>query len=280
MTAKSTPADRPDASTGAGTAAPGPAGLQTAETTQRDRQRAAIETVALRLLDEGGPAALTSRAVSAAAGVQAMTLYRLYGDMDGLTQQAVARGYDQYIDAKTARKRAADPVDDLRAGWDLHVGFALAHPYVYAHIYGRHAPGHPNPATGRAAAVLRQLVERAARAGRLVCDAETAAWTIHAAGCGVALTLINTPPAQRDLRLSTACREAVLASLTAGADPSGPVESPTQHAVALTALLGDDPAFTAAERTMLVEWLGRIADRRTRTRRGSPAPPATRANKP
>lgn len=252
---------------------PGPAGKtgpvtgdgSAPEANQRDRQRAAIEAVALRLLDEGGPAALTSRAVSAAAGVQAMTLYRLYGDMDGLMAQVVARGFDEYVEAKATRKPAADPVDDLRAGWDLHVGFGLAHPHVYAQIYGRYAPDHPNPATQRAAAVLLALVGRAARAGRLVCDVETAAWTIHAAGCGTTLTLINTP-APRDLTLSSACREAVLASLTTDPDPTGPAESAARHAVALTALLGEDTAFTAAERTLLLEWLGRLAGGRSRAR--------------
>lgn len=235
------------------------------ETSPRDRQRAAIETAALRLLDEGGPAALTTRAVSAAAGVQAMTLYRLYGDMDALTGEVVARGFDQYVEAKAARESADDPIDDLREGWDLHVGFALAHPHVYAHIYGRHAPDRPSPAIHRADAVLRELVERAARAGRLVCDVETAAWTIHAAGCGTALTLINTPPARRDPHLSVACREAVLASLTTGPDLTESARDLFRHAVALTALLGEGPAFTSAERVLLVEWLGRIADPRPRS---------------
>lgn len=236
-----------------------------AEPSPRDRQRAAIEEVGLRLLDDGGPAALTSRAVSAAAGVQAMTLYRLYGDMDGLMAQIVARGFDQYVEAKTARKRAEDPVDDLRAGWDLHIAFALGHPHVYAQIYGRYAPGAPNPATARAAAILRDLVDRAARAGRLRCDAGTAAWALHAAGCGTALTLMNTPPARRDPTLSSTSREAVLAYLTTGGESPDQVESPARHAVALAALLGEDPAFTAAERTLLHEWLSRLATGRPGT---------------
>lgn len=239
---------------------------------RREAQRIAIETAALRLLDEQGPDAVTTRAVSAAAGVQAMTIYRLYGDMDGLVANAAARCVADYVEAKTTRVRREDPVDDLRAGWDLHVEFGLNHPYVYAQIYGRHAPGQTSPATEESAAILRSLVQRVAEAGRLTRDVETAAQMIHAAGCGVTFTLMAIPPEQRDMSLSHSCREAILSATTVS--DTGPSDGTTRaasdepltadnrrHAVALTAALSahESPSpFTDAERALLQEWLDRL----------------------
>ncbi|MDQ2795770.1 MAG: TetR/AcrR family transcriptional regulator, partial [Actinomycetota bacterium] len=42
--------------------------------------------VAARLLQEEGPAAVTTRGVALAAGVQAPAVYRLFGDKDGLLE--------------------------------------------------------------------------------------------------------------------------------------------------------------------------------------------------
>jgi hypothetical protein len=55
---------------------------------------------------------------------------------------AVARyGFETYQRSKTALEQTADPVEDLRTGWDLHVDFGLARPAFYAQIYGEPRPG-------------------------------------------------------------------------------------------------------------------------------------------
>lgn len=36
---------------------------------------------------------------------------------------------------KKVRKLSRDPVADLRAGWDLHVGFGLCNPALYSLMY-------------------------------------------------------------------------------------------------------------------------------------------------
>jgi AcrR family transcriptional regulator len=239
-------------------AEPGPAAAETGRDRARAAQRDAIEAAALLLLDRDGPAAVTTRAVSAEAGVQPMTIYRIFGDMDRLLESAASRGFAEYVAAKTARPAAADPVDDLREGWDLHVEFGLAHPHVYAQTYGRYVPGPPAPAVRAAADVLRGLVERAAKAGRLTRDVESAAQIIHSAGCGVTLTLMQLPEEDRDLSVSVACREAVLASVTTAAPT--PQDGAGPHAVALSSLVADgDDRFTAAELGLLQEWLSRLS---------------------
>src|SRR5215218_6472160 len=88
--------------------------------------RERIVAAAAKLLATGGREAVSTRAVSAAAGVQAPTIYRQFGDMRGLLDEVASYGFSVYLRDKTARERAEDPVDDLRLGWDLHVGYGLA----------------------------------------------------------------------------------------------------------------------------------------------------------
>lgn len=225
------------------------------------------------LLAEGGREAVSTRAIGAAAGVQAPTIYRLFGDLRGLLDEVMSYGFASYLEAKTSRAPAADPVEDLRRGWDLHVGFGVANPALYALIYGDPKPGGTSTAATRAAEILDGLVHRVAIAGRLRVDAQRAARIIHSAGCGVTLTLIATAPEDRDPLVSEITREAVLAAVTIDDPPGGPAggaaftpgetgrraESVVTAAAALQAALQDEPApLTAAERGLLVDWLGRL----------------------
>ncbi|SDQ17206.1 TetR/AcrR family transcriptional regulator [Quadrisphaera sp. DSM 44207] len=227
--------------------------------------RERILAAAAHLLAAGGREAVTTRAVSAAADVQAPTIYRQFGDMRGLLDAVASRGFAAYLRSKADRERLADPVEDLRAGWDLHVDFGLANPALYALMYGDPRPGGGGQAAEEARAVLHQLVQRAAEAGRLRVGVEPAARMIGAAGVGVVLTLLAAPERHRDLALSRATREAVLAAVTtapgAGA-PEGPEEErerTSTRAVALRAALGRAPGgLTAAEHALLLEWLDRI----------------------
>src|SRR5215217_8644607 len=99
----------------------------TTDINPRDR----ILQAAANLLAEGGREAVSTRAVAAAAGVQAPTIYRQFGDMRGLLDEVASYGFSKYLRDKTMRERAEDPVDDLRLGWDLHVGYGLANPAFY-----------------------------------------------------------------------------------------------------------------------------------------------------
>lgn len=219
--------------------------------------RERIIEAALVLLSDGGPAAMSTRAVSAAAGVQAPTIYRLFVDKDGLLDAVTAHRFEGYLVEKTTRERAEDPVEDLRRGWDVHVGFGLENPAVYAAVYGGMRLGHRPVAAARADQILLEMMHRIAAAGRLRLDVPTAARMVHAAGLGVTLALINTSEAERDLHLSELAREAVIAAVTTDdvvrADDPVAVAARTLHA-ALPASGG----LTDAERHLMAEWLGRF----------------------
>jgi AcrR family transcriptional regulator len=232
--------------------------------TTRDR----LVQAAADLLSDGGRDAVSTRAVSAAAGVQAPTLYRLFGDKDGLLDAVAAYGFEQYVAGKQALGETADPVEDLRRGWDLHIEFGLSQPAFYVLMYGEVRPGKISPAAQDAAGILRGMVARVAASGRLRMSVERAAQLVGATGRGVVMELISTPPEERDLDLSAIVRENTLQAIVTPIRPDlvfpayqAVVDLPSR-AVALRAALEQQPAtvLTKAERGVLAEWLDRIAD--------------------
>src|SRR5918997_424806 len=190
-----------------------------AAASKRAGTRERIVRAAAQLLAEGGREAVTTRAVAAAAGVQAPTIYRQFGDMRGLLDEVASFGFSMYLRDKTSRAQEEDPVEDLRRGWDLHVGFGLDNPAFYTLMYGDPRPGVEPTAAREASEILHGLVRRVAEAGRLRVGVESAAAMIHAAGSGVTLALIDTRPEERDPALSEAIREAILATVTTDGAP-------------------------------------------------------------
>jgi AcrR family transcriptional regulator len=225
-----------------------------------------------RLLGEAGSGALSTRAVTAAANVQAPTLYRIFGDKQGLIDAVTAYGFERYLADKHALTDTDDPVADLRRGWDLHIEFALTHPAFYALMYGSVRPGHQPPAAQEATQHLHTLLRRVAHAGRLRLPVGIAAEMVHAAGIGVALTLISAPESERDPELSPRVREAMLATVVSGTVPAtGPADAPlAARALALdAALTGTPDGLTAAETALLRQWLRRLASEDAPVDRGT-----------
>ena len=186
------------------------------ETEPSPRQR--IVLAAYRLLADGGRDAVSTRAVTAAAGVQAPTIYRQFGDMRGLLAEVANYGFDSYLTSKHATPSSPDPVADLSRGWDMHVAFGLAEPAVYALMYGDPRPGPRPTAVGQARQMLRAIVQRIAEAGRLQITVDQAVDMVDAAGAGVVLHLLELPPHDRDTALSAAVRDAVLTAIVTGID--------------------------------------------------------------
>lgn len=233
-------------------------------TSRRSSTKDRIVRAAAELLAEGGREAVSTRAVAAAAGVQAPTIYRQFGDMRGLLDEVASHGFSTYLRDKTTRERAEDPVEDLRRGWDLHIGFGLANPAFYKLMYGDPVPGTEPAAAREAAEILHGLVRRVAEAGRLRIGVERAARMIHAAGMGVVLSLIAVENEDRDPALSEATRETILAAVTtdetAGLEDEGAGDDRVaSRAVALKAVLPEASAeLTPGERIVLSEWLDKI----------------------
>ncbi|HEY1916744.1 MAG TPA: TetR/AcrR family transcriptional regulator [Streptosporangiaceae bacterium] len=251
----------------------------------RDRTRAQLVEVAADLLASQGPAAVTTRSVALAAGVQAPTIYRLFGDKSGLLDAVVQYGFASYLAGKHPVTGDDDPVENLRTGWELHVGFGLANPELFRlmHTALRTADGRANAAIG--AGVLQARVHRVAEAGRLRVTERRAVDLIHAVGTGVVFALIDQAADERDDTLADTAWGSVCAIIltAANADPSidpssapssAAITNPATAAVTLRAALPDLTALTATERALLGDWLDRIADsQHARGARQRSAPP-------
>lgn len=219
--------------------------------------RERIVRAAADLLVKGGRDAVSTRAVAAEAGVQAPTLYRLFGDKEGLLDAVASYGFASYLESKHQLGSTDDPVEDLRRGWDLHAEFGLLRPVFYRLMY---AELRTNPARAEADAMLRGIIARIAAAGRLKVTVERGADMVHTTGMGVILHLISVPEAERDLDLITAAREFVIASITTDAPVAEASDIPSRAVALRTALDAEPPGMLSpAERALLAEWLDRIA---------------------
>ncbi|MGW0087228.1 TetR/AcrR family transcriptional regulator [Streptomyces sp. NPDC003393] len=225
--------------------------------------RERVLCAAAELLSREGRAGVSTRAVSAAAGVQPPTLYRLFGDKDGLLDALAAYGFRQYLREKQNLKESDDPLADLRRSWDLHVEFGLSRPGFYILMYGegRYRGGIPEGL--ETIEILRRNIARVAAAGRLRTSVERATQLVHANGLGVVLSLIATPPGERDPELPAVAREHVLRTITTtgtGAQEEG-IDVACRAAALREALRDSDTTvMTRSERALLADWLDRLAE--------------------
>lgn len=221
---------------------------------------------AAELLKTGGVDAVSTRAVAAAAGVQPPTIYRLFGDKDGLLDAVagfVLRGY-------TEKKRSLigtsdDPVVELRGLWDLHIEFGLDEPHCYVLTWGQARPGRLVPAAVETVELLTEVIARLGDQGRLTMSVDRATAYFRSCGTGFVLTQFATPPDARDPELSSVMFDDLMAAISADPKPKrSAVSQLPGRAVALREALRDndnkDLPLTVAERDLLAEWLKRLAD--------------------
>ena len=213
--------------------------------------------VAARLLREQGAAAVTTRAVAEAAGVQAPTIYRLFGDKDGLLDAVAEHVLAVYVADKAVAADGGDPIAVLRAAWHTHVNFGLANAALFS-LIADPSRGSRSPAAAAGMEVLRSRVRRLAEAGRLRVTERRAVDLFHAAGTGTVFALLSVAPQDRDPGLADAMYDAVMQTILTDA-PALPGESATAAAVTFRTLVPDLATLSAAERALLSEWLDRAS---------------------
>ena len=220
-----------------------------------DEVRAAIIEAAERLLRDEGARGVTTRAVSQAAGVQPPTIYRLFGDKDGLLDALAEHAMAAYVGEKSIDAER-DPLTDLRDGWRSHLAFGLANPDLFLLLCD---PKRGNsPALKAGDEILRRRVHRLAAAGLLRVPEEHAVAMIQAAGRGAVLTLLTNDgdTGLGDAGLGDAMFDAVAAAVLVDG-PAVPADDTRTVAVTFAAVVDRLPALSDAERALMTEWLGR-----------------------
>ena len=108
-----------------------------------EHTRAALLAAAERIVAEHGPAGLSVRAVSRAAGTTTRAVYSLFGSKDGLLVQALARGAFEFLHTEIAKlDETDDPVADLvDVGVLVFRRLVCEHPALYRIAFQRVVPG-------------------------------------------------------------------------------------------------------------------------------------------
>lgn len=222
-----------------------------------DELRERIVRGAAELLARGGRAAVTTRAVAGDVGVTPPTIYRLFGEKNGLLSAVAEYGYARFIAAKSPLQPTDDPVDDLRSGWTLAVDFGLQNTELFLLIYGE-PHSEAMAATARAGAQrLHARIQRVAAAGRLRVEESVAAAIMQASARGAVLTWLDQPEGRRDAAFISVLREAMISAITTE-KAILPEPGRASAARTLRANLAGQTSLSPAEQQLLTEWLGRF----------------------
>ncbi|MFE2637858.1 TetR/AcrR family transcriptional regulator [Streptomyces scopuliridis] len=233
--------------------------------------RERILEVTAALLAESPNGDVSTRAVCEAAQVGAPALYRNFGDKEGLLSAVVDHGFDKYLATKRRYGTGADPIEDLRNGWDSHVDFALWNPNRYR-LMNSPAMRTPPGAALESHRILERDLERAAAQGKLRLAPELAAQVVMSANVGVALMLVSRPVTFPDRDIFRRVRDVVHAAVfTPAATGPRPSDDATgtadgtevaSTAARLSTLLrrSRGSALSTAEAALMTEWLDRLSN--------------------
>jgi AcrR family transcriptional regulator len=178
-----------------------------------------IRVSALELLREGGPAALTTRAVCERAGVTAPTLYHHYGDKDGLLRALAQAELLAFFARKQRMKPSDDALQDVKRGWDDWVQFAIDQPHLVRALQSG-GSSTVAPLREAAEAIAAGRLARLATTTPLVVDPPTGARVLVAGANAVVQLLLDGLTVGEVRGLSALLRDGLVASLRVA--PTGP----------------------------------------------------------
>jgi AcrR family transcriptional regulator len=137
------------------------------------KTRLALSAAAERLVAEGGPGALSVRAVAGEVGTTTRAVYSVFGSKDGLVDALAQRAFELLQAKMDELPETDDPVGDLvEAGASVFRGFVLAHPSLFRIAFQRVVPGlraRPELTDARRGALARleARIQRVKEAGLL-----------------------------------------------------------------------------------------------------------------
>ncbi|MFI6165993.1 TetR/AcrR family transcriptional regulator [Nocardia sp. NPDC051052] len=121
----------------------------------REQTSEEIKAIALRLLAEGGPDAVSLRGIARDMGMTAGAIYGYYATRDDLITTLISDVYTALVDQVEAARDAIsveDPAGRIVAWGEAVRDWAIAHPAEFRLIYGDPVPGYQPPPGGPAVA--------------------------------------------------------------------------------------------------------------------------------
>ncbi|MFC5181710.1 TetR/AcrR family transcriptional regulator [Actinomadura harenae] len=110
-----------------------------------------IKQIALRLLAEGGPDAISLRAIAREMGMTAGAIYSYFRTRDDLVTVLIGDVYSSLVNSAEAARDAVpedDPGGRIMAWAEAFRAWALSRPEGFRLIYGDPVPGYQAPADG------------------------------------------------------------------------------------------------------------------------------------
>jgi AcrR family transcriptional regulator len=138
-----------------------------------ERTRLALIAAAERIVADGGPGALSVRAVADDVGTTTRAVYSLFGSKDGLVDALAKKAFELLQTGLDDLPQTEDPAADLvEAGAGVFRGFVRSHPSLFRIAFQRVVPGlrhGPELTEARRGALsrLEARVERVQLAGLL-----------------------------------------------------------------------------------------------------------------
>jgi AcrR family transcriptional regulator len=107
-----------------------------------DETRVALRTAAERIVAEGGPGALSVRAVADEAGTTTRAVYSVFGSKDGLVDTLAQTAFEFLFTEIDALRKTNDPAADLVAvGVEVFRRLVRERPALYRIAFQRVVPG-------------------------------------------------------------------------------------------------------------------------------------------
>ena len=186
--------------------------------------RAACVRAAMELLEEGGEAALSLRAVARRAGVSPAAPYRHYADREALVSAVAVVGYRELAERLAAAHPAPSTPEQLAGVAIAYVQFALERPALFRIMFGEPCDRDNDERIAATAAVslyVREIVQRSFPQA----DADALATAIWALVHGLAfLHLDGKLDARRPSVVADrvgAAIQALLTAMSTGGRPAG-----------------------------------------------------------
>jgi AcrR family transcriptional regulator len=185
--------------------------------------RAACVRAAMELLEEGGEAALSLRAVARRVGVSPAAPYRHYPDREALVSAVAAVGYRELAEKLAAAHPSPSTAEQMAGVAIAYVQFALERPALFRIMFGEVCDRDNDERVAATAAVslyLREIVGRCFPDA----DAESMATAIWALVHGLAFLHLDgkldarTPSAVAD-RVTAAIRALLSTARVGGLSP-------------------------------------------------------------
>lgn len=225
---------------------------------KEDETRERIVRAAAELLAQGGRGAVTTRAVAGRVGVSPPTIFRLFGEKNGLLSAVAEYGYADFIAAKAPLRPTDDPVEDLRAAWSLTVEFGVRNPELFLLIYSEPHSDAMTAAVRGGTLRMRARIQRVAAAGRLRVEEPIAAAIMQASARGTVLMWLDQREDERDPAFIIAMRDAMISAVTME-NSTLPEPGRASAARTLRANLPGQTSLSPAEHQLLADWLDRLS---------------------